>query len=56
MDPPELVLLDDILDMDIIECGLFTLLQRSAIGPAIELRKRGAAKRWQLLICRLFKQ
>lgn len=45
IEPPELVLLEEMLDIDMIECGLFALLQRSVTGPAIELRNLGAAER-----------
>lgn len=43
-EPPELVLLDDTLDMDITDCGRFVLRQVLVTGPAIEFLNRGTAE------------
>lgn len=42
-EPPELVLPEDTLDIEITECGLLLLRQVSTTGPAIEFRNLGTA-------------
>lgn len=43
-EPPELVLLDETLDIDMTECGRFTFLQASVNVPIIEFLNLGIAE------------